>query len=341
MRPLDRVRERLAPPGPRLVLPEGDDDRVVECAVRIGAAGWARPLVLGGSDRLERVAARCGLDPAVVEVLGVEEAATQDLVELVAELRGIEAHTAARLLRRPVLVAAALVRHGDADALLAGATAPTGEVVTACDALVGRAQETPTRSSFFLMEAPDGRSLLFADCAVNPDPTAEELADIAVQTGRSARAIFDREPRVALLSFSTKGSAEHPRVDKVRRAVELAQQAAPDLAIDGELQADAALDPDVARLKLTDPGPVAGRADVLVFPDLDSGNIAYKVARDLGGVRAVGVILQGYRSPASDVSRGVTVSELVDTATLLAALAVAPSGPPGLLTTLPPVDAPA
>ena len=205
-----------------------------------------------------------------------------------------------------------LLSRGDVDAMVAGATKPTGHVVSAASLTVGLDDSISQPSSFFLMilPGPPERLLVFADCALKVDPNPEELAEIAILTSRSTLNLLDLHPRVALLSFSTYGSAKHARVEKIKKTLEIIRFREPDLLVDGELQLDAALYPEVAERKCPD-SPLRGDANVLILPDLDSGNIGYKLTQYLGGAQAVGPVTQGFRKPVNDLSRGASVKDIV------------------------------
>lgn len=317
---LKDIRERAAQYDKTIVLPEGNDDRIIEAAAMITKEGIAKIILLGNAEEIAKKAEANNWDLSGVQIIDhLKSEKMECYVEEFAELRknkGMTIDKAREIMKNPLYFGTMMVKLGDADGLTAGAANATGDVLRPAFQIIKTAPGIPVVSSCFIMEMPNAKYgtngvFLFGDCGVNPDPDAEQLGAIAVSTAITMKKVVGQEPVVALLSFSTKGSAEHPRVDKVREATKIAQKMAPQFLIDGELQADAALVEHVAKSKA--PGSkVAGKANVLIFPDLDSGNIGYKLTQRLAGAEAVGPICQGLAKPVNDLSRGCNATDVMN-----------------------------
>lgn len=318
---LDQIKSNAKKQRKTIVLSEGTEERTIQAADRIIAEGIANIILIGNPAEIESLAGKYRLRnierATVVDPLSHPK--KERYAELLAELRknkGMTIEQARKLVTDPLYLATLMIKSGDADGEVAGARSATGDVLRPALQIVKTAPGISVVSGAFLLltdkpEYGENGLIVCADCAVMPNPTAEELAQIAVSTAATARSIAKIEPRVAMLSFSTKGSAKNELVDKVVKATELARAMAPDIVIDGEMQADAALVPSVGASKA--PGSiVAGKANVLIFPSLEVGNISYKLVQRIAGIEAVGPILQGMAAPINDLSRGCSVSDIVN-----------------------------
>ena len=304
-----------------IVLPEGDEKRNIQAAAKIVKEGIATITVLGNLDAVKKAAAETGTDLAGIEIIDpATSEKTASYASLLYELRkakGMTEEEAAKKALDPMYYGILMVKSGDADGLVSGAVHSTADMLRPALQVIKSKPGIKTVSSCFLIESPVFGVMIFSDCAVNIAPSAEELANIAVAAADSAVSLGGIEPKVAMLSFSTKGSAKHDNVTKVQEATALAKQLAPELQLDGELQLDAAIVPSVGELKA--PGSeVAGHANVLVFPDLQAGNIGYKLAQRFGKSEAYGPILQGIAKPCNDLSRGCSVDDIVATVAITA-----------------------
>ena len=321
---LDTLQQKAAERGKHVVLPEGEDPRTIQAAKILKEKGVCRVTLLGRRATVEALAAEHGLQLMAREI--VDPATSEWTADFAHELfnlrkaKGMTLEAATEAVHSVLYFAAFMVRRKIADASVGGAVHTTGDVIRAGLHALGMAPGRDVVSSSFLMVMPDGRLFTFADCAIVPQPDARQLASIAMASARTHRALTGTEPRVGMLSFSTKGSAKHPDVDKVLEALRLLKATDPDLMADGELQLDAAIVPKVAEKKA--PGStVAGGANVLVFPDLDAGNIGYKLVQRLAGAEAIGPTVQGLAAPFMDLSRGCSASDIVNVAAIASLLA--------------------
>ncbi len=327
MSAIEKIKAKAKADLKHIVLPEGTEPRTVQASAKILKEGVAKVTLLGDPAEVQKVAAETGTDLTGVSIIDPaasdKSAAYAELLFELRKAKGMTQEQATELVTKNTLYyGAVMLKAGDADGMVAGAINSTGNVLRPALQIIKTAPGIKVVSSCFIMELSDAKwgdngVMIFGDCAVIPNPTAEELAAIAIASAASGKQLVDIDPRVAMLSFSTKGSAKHDNVTKVQEATQLAHELAPDLALDGELQADAALVESVGQLK--SPGSkVAGHANVLVFPDLQAGNIGYKLVQRLAGAEAIGPIIQGLAKPVSDLSRGCSVDDIVSVVAITA-----------------------
>jgi len=318
---IEQLKQRASENKKRIVLPEGLEERTLRAANTILTEDFAEVILIGNPDEVNKAATGFGLKN--IDKATIIDPENHDKIDAYADMmveirknKGLKKEEALKLIKNPLYLAVMMIKAGDADGEVAGADNATGDVLRPAFQFVKTAPGISVVSGAFIMILKDKQfgedgMMVFADCAVHPNPTAEELAEIAVATGRTTQAIAGFEPKIAMLSFSTKGSAKHEMVDKVASATQIAQKMAPDLKIEGEIQSDAAIIPEIGQKKA--PGSeIAGQANVLVFPTLETGNIAYKLVQRMAHAEAIGPVLQGMAAPINDLSRGCSVSDIVN-----------------------------
>jgi len=321
---MEQLRLKAKANPKRVVLPEADEENILRAAHQVRNMGIAYPMLVGKPESVSALAGSIGVS---LEGVTVVDHVNQGKVEhFITEYTKIDpdlpASALKRMLKDPLNFAAMMVRLGESDCMVAGLSHTTGEIIMASEMIIGLQEGISTVSSMGIAsipgyEGPEGNSLAIADCAVCPAPEPNELADIAITTADTVRSLMGWQPRVALLSFSTKGSASHERIDNVLKALEMVHKRKPDLLIDGELQLDSAIVPEVAAKKVPGDSPVAGRANILIFPDLNAGNIGVKLVQRFAKAVAYGPMLQGFAKPVSDLSRIAPVEEIVGAITMV------------------------
>jgi phosphate acetyltransferase len=319
---ITKIRESASAIHKKIVLPEGEEERVLKAAAILKKEKLVQPVLIGNPDKIIQKAETLSLNINEIPIMNPLDASDyiDEWANMLYEMRkekGMTPDDAKKTVQSPLYFGAFVVKTGIADGSVAGSINTTGDVIRAGIHVLGLAENVSVVSSSFLMVLSDGKVLTYGDCGVLPDPDAAQLASIAVSTARTHQLLLNEEPVVAMLSFSTKGSAKHPLADKVIEATQLAKESNPNLKIDGELQFDAAYVPAIGEKKA--PGStVAGKANVYIFPDLNAGNIAYKITQRLAGAEAYGPLIQGLRKPFMDLSRGCSTDDIVNVAAICA-----------------------
>ena len=322
---MERLQLKAKANPQRVVFPEANEEKILRAACQARDLGIAHPILVGEPEAVSILSESLGVSLDGITV--VDHADAEKVEQFASGYAGINpdmpVSAVKRMMKDPLLFAVVMVKLGEADCMVAGLSHTTGEVIMASEMIIGLQQGISTVSSTGILaipgyEGPEGSLLGIADCAVCPAPDSKELADIAITTADTLRSLLGWEPRVALLSFSTKGSATHERVDTVLTALEMVRERRPELLIDGELQLDSAIVPEVAARKVKGESPVAGKANILIFPDLNAGNIGVKLVQRFAGAVAYGPLLQGFARPVSDLSRGAPVAEIVGATTMVA-----------------------